>query len=197
MNAEFTLNGTTYEIKRTNYIVKEFEKIKSENHRMSTEDEQGLAILQDKYSRIGRLAERVLELEKKFFETFAKEDEEIYEKAKAHYEKEYADVVKFEAEQNGIAIKAHEQSLDNAKKLVIKALQVDNKGHNIRTLKEATEIWESYEEEVGLESSNEWLTWFINFISGRDNVEENPFVAQAKAKAEQKANMKKGILKAK
>ena len=197
MNATFTSNGNTYEIKRTNYIIKEFDKIKSENHKMSAEDEQGLAILQDKYTRISRLAERVLELESKFYETFAQEDEEIYEKAKAHYEKEYADLVKFEADQNGVAIKAHEQSLDNAKKLVIKALQVDNKGENIRTFEEATEIWEHYEEEVGLASSNEWLTWFINFISGRDNIDENPFVAQAKAKAEQKANMKKGILKAK
>ena len=197
MNASFTTNGNTYEIKRTIYLIKEFDKIKSENHKMNTEDEQGLAILQDKYSRLGRLAERVLELEKKFYETFEKEDEEIYEKAKAHYEKEYADVVKFEAEKNGIAIKAHNQSLDNAKKLVIKALQLNSKGDNVRTFKEATEIWEQYEEEVGLESSNEWLTWFINFISGRDNIDENPFVAQAKAKAEQKANMRKGISKAK
>lgn len=197
MNATFTSNGNTYEIKRTNYLIREFDRIKHENHKLTTEDEQALALIQDKYARIGRLGERVSELEKKFYETFSKEDEEIYERAKTHYEKEYADVVKFEAEQNGVTIKANNQSLDNAKILVILALQVDNKGKNIRTEKEAVEIWETYEEEVGLENSNEWLTWFINFISGGDNIEENPFVTQAKAKAEQKANMRKGILKAK
>lgn len=197
MNATFTVNGNTYEILRTNYLLVQFEKIKQENHGLTAEEEQSLAILQDKYLRIERLAKRVLELEQKFYETFSEADEEIYNRAKAHYEKEYADVVKFEAEQNGISVKAQKNAVDNARRVVIKALQVDNKGNSIRTQEEATEIWNSFVEENGIEGETEWLTWFINFLTGRDKVEDDPFVAQAKAKAEQKAQMKKGILKVK
>ena len=197
MNATFTVNGKTYEILRTNHLILQFENIKQQNQGLTAEEEQGIAILQDKYLRMERLAERVLEVEKRFYETFSQSDEEIYNRAKAHYEKEYAEVVKFEAEQNGVFAKAQKNGRDNARRVVIKALQIDNKGNAIRTEEEATEIWNAFVEEYGIEGEAEWLTWFINFLTGRDKVEDDPFVAQAKAKAEQKANMRKGILKAK
>lgn len=196
MSATFSANGKTYEISRTNYLIAEFDKVKNENRELNSAEEQGLVILQDKYSRIERLAKRVLELENKYYETFNEKDGELYEKAKAVYEKEFAEVTKFEIEQNGITAKAQKNAIGNTRKIVIKALQVDKKGNTIRTEEEAKEIWNSYVEENGTEVENEWLGYFLNYLTGRDKVEDDPFVMQAKAKAEQRANMKKGISKA-
>lgn len=195
MSATFKANGKEYEIKRTNYLIAEFDKIKSENRALNAEEEQGFVLLQDKYMTIERLANRVLELESKYYETFDEKDGAIYEKAKALYEKRLETLAKFEVEQNGIVNKIQKKSRENAKKLVIKALQVDRKGNQIRTEEEAKEIWGYFVEENGQDITDEWLTWFINYITGNDKVEDDPFVAQAKAKAEQKANMRKGISK--
>ena len=197
MSATFTVNGNTYEIIRTNYLIAEFDKIKSENKELSIEENQKLHILTEKMARIKKLTERVVELENKFYETFDKKDEELYERAKAHFEKEYADVVKYELELDGLADKANRNGIKNIERLVIKALQVDRKGNQIRKEQEAKEIWESFVEENGTSVTDEWLAYFMNYITGNDKVEDDPFVTQAKAKAEQKANMRKGILKAK
>ena len=197
MSATFKANGKEYEIKRTNYLIAEFDKIKSENRALNAEEEQGFVILQDKYMAIERLAKRVLELESKYYETFDEKDGAIYERAKAHYEKQLEELAKFEVEQNGIVKKAQKNSVENAKKLVIKALQVDRKGNSIRTEEEANEIWDCFVEDNGQDNTDEWLVWFVNYITGNDKVEDDPFVAQAKAKAEQKAQMRKGISKVK
>lgn len=197
MSATFKANGNTYEIKRTNYLIAEFDKIKNENRTLNAEEEQGLVILQDKYMAIERLAKRVLELENKYYETFDEKDGEIYERAKAHYDKQLEELARLEVTQNGVTLKAQKASIENAKRILIKALQVDRKGNQIRTEQEANEIWDCFVEDNGTESSNEWLVWFINYLTGNDKVEDDPFVSQAKAKAEQKANMRRGISKAK
>ena len=196
MSATFSVNGNTYEIKRTNYLVEEFTRIKNENKDLNIEDNQKLHMLTEKTARLEKLSKRVVELEDKFYETFDPKDEELYKKANEYFEKEYAEAVRFELELNGLTEKATQVGRNNATKLVIKALQVNHKGDTVRTEQEAKDIWNSYVEEVGLENSNEWLSCFLNFVTGRDEIDENPFVTQAKAKAEQKANMRKGILKA-
>jgi hypothetical protein len=83
-------------------------------------------------------------------------------------------------------------------KLIIKALQIDyNTGDEIRTNEEATNIWQSFVDENGKKLALEFILYTMHYIVGTDEETENPFLTQAKAKAEQKANMKNGIVKAK
>ena len=82
-------------------------------------------------------------------------------------------------------------------KLIIKALQINEKGETIRTEEEAEKIWCELVDEYGQISAMEFVAFTLNYIMGADQEIENPFMTQAKAKAEQKANMRKGILKAK
>jgi hypothetical protein len=93
--------------------------------------------------------------------------------------------------------KAQKAAIDNAERLALIALQIGEKGEVIRTYEEAEEIWCSFVDEVGNNAASEWLLYMVNYVAGNDADEENPFVAQAKAKAEQRAeNMKKRIAKA-
>ena len=87
--------------------------------------------------------------------------------------------------------------LDFAEKLVIMGLQYDREGNQIRTFEEANDVWSKLVDEYGKYPAVEFVVYTANYIIGADEEIENPFMTQAKAKAEQKANMKKGILKAK
>lgn len=191
--ASFFVEGKEFIIVRNRYLQAEFDSITKQGNTLTEEEETSYALLQDKYLRLEKLAERVNELEDKYYETFDDADCEIYEKAKAQYDKVYKETVAFELAQNGIAKKVQKVAIDNAEKVVIRALQLDNKGNEIRSKEEAENIWCTYVDEVGKNVATEWLLYFIQYLTGNDNVEDSPFVAQAKAKAEQKANMKQGL----
>ena len=196
--ATFKTNGKTYQIKRNRYLQAELEEIKANNdNALSAQEEKNYTILQDKYATLERLAVKVKELEDKYYETFDEEAGAIYKRAKAHYDEMFEETAQFEVEQNGIAQKMQKVAIDNAEKVVIVALQKDEKGNTIRSEQEATDIWCSYVDEVGQQSAIEWLIYFTNYLVGNDKVDDDPFVAQAKAKAEQRANMRKGLKMAK
>ena len=193
--ATFTTNGKKYEIKRNRYLQAELEEIKSNNEEstLSAQEQKNYAILQDKYSTLEKLAKKVKELEDKFYEKFDEKAGELYDRAKSYYDKVFAETAQFEVEQNGISQKVQKEAIDSAERLVIVALQKDEKGATIRSEEEATNIWCSYVDEAGQQTAIEWLMYFVNYVVGNDSVESDPFVAQAKAKAEQRANMRKGL----
>lgn len=190
----FEVNGQKYEFKRNRFLLSELDKMK-DSRALTNEDEHNFAKLQDMYARLERLAKRVKELEEKLYETFDKADEEIYKRAKAHYDEMFDEVSAFEFEANGVIAKAQKASLDRAEQLVLIALQRGEKGEIVRTYAEAEDVWCSFVDDVGKNVASEWLLYMVNYFAGNDADEENPFVAQAKAKAEQRANMKKGIKK--
>lgn len=193
--AKFSVNGTEYVITRNRYLQAKYEELVEESSTLTKEEQKSYALLEEKYQRLEKLALRVKELEDKYYEYFNEEAGALYEKAKAQYDKLLNETVDFELKQNGIANKVKQSAINNSEQLLIASLQLDNNGNQIRTVEEATEIWCSYVDEVGKSSAVEWLLWFVNYITGNDKVEDDPFVAQAKAKAEQKENMKKGLKK--
>ena len=190
--ASFTANGNTYEIVRNRYLQAEYNRIAEESAGLTPNEERNYAILNEKVARLGKLAEKVNELEDAYYETFDDGAGALYEKAKAQYDKMFAEVVDFELKLDGITKKVQSRAIETAEKVLIRALQLGNDGEEIRTEKEANDIWCGFVDEVGKAMAVEWLLYFITYITGNDAVEEDPFVAQAKAKAEQRANMKKG-----
>ena len=188
----FELDGKRYEIKRNRYLQAEFDKITNQNSSLTEEEEKSFVLLQDKYANLERIAKRAKELEDKYYETFDEEAGKLYERAKAEYNKTLNSVVEFETMQKGIAQKVQNVGLSNAEQIVIRALQIDTDGKEIRTVKEANDIWCDYVDQVGKQTASNWLLYFVSYITGKDE-DDDPFVAQAKAKAEQRANMKKGL----
>lgn len=186
-------NGNTYVIRRTRHILLDIEEMQGSTS-LTEEDNKNFAILQDKYARLEKLSKRVKELEDKYFETFDEADEAIYARAKAQYEMLYAETIEFELKTDGVANKVQKETLNKIELVIIQALCYDNLGNTIRDYGEAEKIWCEFVDFVGKEYATEWLLYTFNYLTGADEgVDNDPFMTQAKAKAEQKANMKKGI----
>lgn len=187
----FEVNGKRYEIKRTRYLQVETEKMKDEIL-LTDEQQVELAKEEDRSNKLRKLTERKNQLYDKYLETFSDEDEALYKKACVAYDNLLDEIGKG----GNISGEQTNKILNIGEKLIIKALQYSDKGDIIRTENEAEEIWRSFVEENGISVAREFVVYTMNYVVGADE-DENPFVAQAKARAEQRANMKKGIKEAK
>lgn len=188
----FEVNGKTYEIKRTRYLQAEFDEMKN-GIEMTDEEQVAYAKEQDFDARLEKLRDRKDELYEKYLETFDEADEEKYNKALAAYNR----LIDEAGQMESVSGKQRKKMLDLGEALIIKALQIDKDGKTIRTEDEAKSIWECFVEENGEVTAVQFVVFTINYIMGGDEDIENPFITQAKAKAEQRANMRKGIVKAK
>lgn len=189
----FELNNKIYVIKRNRYLQAEFDLLQK-NIELTEEEQVEFAREQDFDARLEQMKKRKEELYAKYLETFDEEDEEIYKKAC----KAFNDMLNEASKIQSIGGQHRKKMIDMGEKLIIKALQIDNNtGDQIRTEEEATTIWQSFVDENGKKLAIEFILYTMNYIVGIDEESENPFMTQAKAKAEQKANMKKGIVKAK
>lgn len=189
----FEINNEVYVIKRNRYLQAEFDLLQKT---LELTDDEQLAFEkeQDFDARFEKLKKRKDELYAKFLETFDEKDEQIYKKASEAYE----NMLKEASATESVGAKQRKKMIDMGEKLIIKALQIDyNTGDEIRTNAEATNIWQSFVDENGKKLALEFILYTMHYIIGTDEETENPFLTQAKAKAEQKANMKNGIVKAK
>lgn len=186
----FEVNGKRYEIKRTRYLQAEFDAMKSDLE-MTEEEQIAYAKGQEIEARIEKLRDRKNELYDKWLETFDEKDEALYNKACAAFNALLDEVGGMESQ----SAKQRKRMVDLGEKLIIKSLQIGGDGKTIRTEEDAKEIWASFVEDVGQQTTIQFVVFTVNYILGGDEDVENPFVAQAKAKAEQRANMKKGIAK--
>ena len=189
----FEINNEVYVIKRNRYLQAEFDLLQKT---LELTDDEQLAFEkeQDFDARFEKLRKRKDELYSKFLETFDEKDEQIYKKASEAYE----NMLKEASATESVGAKHRKKMIDMGEKLIIKALQIDyNTGDEIRTNEEATNIWQSFVDENGKKLALEFILYTMHYIVGTDEETENPFLTQAKAKAEQKANMKNGIVKAK
>lgn len=188
----FEVNGKTYEIKRTRYLQAEFDEMKN-GIEMTDEEQVAYAKEQDFDARLEKLRDRKDELYEKYLETFDEADEEKYNKALAAYNR----LIDEAGQMESVSGKQRKRMIDMGERLIIKALQIDKDGKTIRAEDEAKSIWECFVEENGEVTAVQFVVFTINYIMGGDEDIENPFITQAKAKAEQRANMRKGIVKAK
>jgi hypothetical protein len=187
----FEINGNRYEIKRNRYIQAEFDEMKR-GVEMTSEEETAYIREQEFNDRLEKLRARKDELYAKYLETFAEEDEKLYRKACIAFDKLISEASGVES----IEVKQRNKLVNMGEKLIIKALTLDSEGRVVMSNDEAKTIWETFVEENGQRVSIEFIVFTLNYIMGSDNDVENPFIAQAKAKAEQRANMRKGIAKA-
>lgn len=187
----FEVGGKKYVIKRTRYLQAEFDEMK---RRASIDDNDDIEYIREKelIEQANRLGERKEELYEKFLETFSDEDEAKYNKACEAYDKLLVRL----SETKGVIAKNRRQMMDIGVEIILKSLQTNEDGETIRTEDEAKNIWHDFRVEFGDMIVNDFIIFTLNYIIGNDEENENPFIAQAKAKAEQKANMKKGISKA-
>lgn len=187
----FEVNGKRYEIRRTRYLTAELDKWNNEI-KMTDEEESESVKEQAKLDNLEKLAKRKEELYEKYLETFSQEDEEIYNKSCVAYEK----LVDELAKSKNVVGKQRKKTIDCAEKLIIRALQLDEKGNETCSDEEAKEIWCTFVEEVGKSVAVEFVVYTANYILGGDEEEnENPFLKAQRTKMEKKLEQRKGLSK--
>jgi hypothetical protein len=188
----FEIDGNRYTIKRNRYLQAEFDEMKK-SRSFSDDEELEYVREQELSEQLEKLSKRKDELYDKYLETFDEEDEAKFNKANMAYDI----LLQKLAESKGVIAKKRKELIEIGEALIIKALTLNDNGETIRTQNEAEHIWARFREEFGEVTKMEFVIFTINYIVGNDDDDTvNPFIAQAKAKAEQKANMKKGIAKA-
>lgn len=188
----FEIDGNRYTIKRNRYLQAEFDEMKK-SREFRDDEELEYVREQELNEQLEKLSKRKDELYDKYLETFDEEDEAKFNKANMAYDI----LLQKLAETKGITAKKRNELIEMGEALIIKALMVNENGDTIRNQEEANQIWSRFREEFGEVTKIEFVIFTINYIVGNDDDDTvNPFIAQAKAKAEQKANMKKGIAKA-
>ncbi len=190
----FEVNGKRYEIKKTRYLLAEYDKL-SEDSGLSKEDKANAIKAQSLIGDIQRYAEKTKELEEKYFETFDDEDERKYLKAKELYNKALNELTVLETE-TGSTVRVQKASIDILEKIAIKGLAEQ---YFAMDEEKAKSVWESYVDTLPNQNmATEWLNGMAECLFGNDEVEDNSFLAQMRKAAEEKANNRKnGIKKAK
>lgn len=188
----FELNGQRYEIKRTRYLLAEYDKL-GEESQLSNEDKANAIKAQSLIGDIQKYAEKTKELEEIYFETFNDDDERKYLKCKSLYELKLEELTQLEVE-SGSTSKLQKAGIDLLEKIAIKGLA--EQYFNFDESKAQT-IWEQYADKIGNNATIEWLTGMSECLFREDEeVEENSFLSQMRKKAEQQAiNRKNGIKK--
>lgn len=186
----FELNGIRYEIKRTRYILAEYDKL-GEQSQLSSEDKENAIKAQSLMADIQKYGEKTEELENKYFETFDDEDERKYLKAKALRDNAIQQLAKLEAE-TGSTNRLQKAGVDLLEKVVIKALA--EQYFNFDEQK-AQSIWEQYVDTIENKAEVvEWLSAMSECLFKEDDeVQENSFLAQMRQKAEEKAKHRRNI----
>lgn len=179
----FEVNGQRYEIKRTRYLLAEYDKL-GEQTDLSNEDKVNAVKTQNIIADIRKYAEREQELWEKFCETADDEDERKYLKFKELREKatrEYADF-------NDSATKLQKAGLDILENIVIKGIAEQYHMDEAS----AEKIWCAYVDKVGKNKAAEWLGYMSEALFNNDEEEEdNSFLSQMRKRAEQKATRRK------
>lgn len=182
----FEVDGKRYEIKRTRYLLAEYDKLRNSAN-LSKEDKVNAVKAQSIIAEVQKWGKRKDELDARFAETFDSEDERKYLKAKELYDNALEELTKLEVESGSIA-KSQKQGIDILEKTAILGLS-EQYDMNYDTAK-AT--WEKYVDTVGNEQATEWLSEMSECLFGSDDeVDENSFLAQMRNRRENKANIRR------
>ena len=185
----FELNGIRYEIKRTRYLLAEYDKLADEST-LSNQDKENAVKAQSLMADIQRYSLKTQELEEKYFETFDDEDERKYLKAKALRDNAIQELARFEAE-TGSTNRLQKAGVDLLEKIAIKGLAEQYfDGDEAK----AQNLWEEYVDSVGNNNEIvEWLSAMSECLFSDDEVEENSFLSQMRKRAEEKAQNRRNI----
>ena len=186
----FDLNGNRYEVKKTRYLLAEYDKL-AENSTLSAEDKANSVKAQAIIADVKKYGILTQEMWDKFTETFDDEDERKYLKAKSLYDNALQALTDLEV-QTGSTVRVHKECINILEKVAIKGLA---ENHNLDE-KEATKVWEEYVQVVGKNKAVEWLeNMSVCLFENTDEEDENDFLSQMRKKAEEKANNRRNGLR--
>ena len=194
INPYFEVKGTTYEIKRTRYLEAEYDKITT-NSKLSAEQETIFADYIKLESEYNEIIEKFKIAKDDYFaNVLDKEKKEIYLAFKELSDEKYKEIRKFNIDNPEFSLKDIQSlAYENGLKLLYVALQEQYS----LSEKQAKLVWEDFVDHFGTLVATEWILEMVKTLFEKDEEEENPFLQQAKAKAIQRMEHRKGLAKIK
>ena len=189
LNPSFVVDGNTYEIRRTRYLECQYEQISQENN---FTDEQQALLAQGTKLRMEyeELAEQFRPIKEQHFANMR--DKELtaeYKAFKEELDELYKALTDFEINHKEVSMSALQKvAVDKAERLLILALCEQ---HNLDEEK-AKEVWCKYVDEIGVATASEWVMFMLDALFNEEETND-PFLKQARAKAELKAEQRKGL----
>lgn len=193
LNPFFEVDGKKYEIVRTRAVECEYEKIREQNQ---LNDEQ--VSLTNDYAKLMLEYEEILEKfktakEEYFEDVLNKDKKEIYKAFKELSDEKYNEMKEFELKNKNFSLNdVQELAYQNGVKLLTFAL---TEQCNL-TEEQAVEVWDKFVNHFGNDTAKEWISLMVQILFDRED-DENPFLAQARAKQLQKMEQRKGLSKVK
>lgn len=193
LNPSFVVDGKKYEIKRTRYLECQYEQISEQN---AFTDEQQTLLAKGTKLRMEyeELAEQFRPIKEKHFANMR--DKELtaeYKAFKEELDELYKELTDFEIRHKEVSMSALQKvAVDKAEKLLILALCEQ---YNLDE-KTASEVWCKYVDEIGVATASEWVMFMLDALFNEEETTD-PFLKQARAKAEMRAEQRKGLSKVK
>lgn len=194
----FEVEGQTYEIVRTRALECEYEKITKQSS-LSEQDERAFADYIKLQAETEELAEKFRTAKEDFYNDVLDEEKEkkflAFEKL---YNRKYQEIIDFTTTHKDFSTqKVEEIAMDNGVKLFVLALsQKYAMSHD-----EAKSVWEKFRdflsEKYGMQSPREWILTMVRELFEGEEEETDPFLKQARAKAQQRMEQRKGLSKIK
>lgn len=185
----FVVDGKTYEINRTRYLECQYEQISEQN---AFTDEQQTLLAKGTKLRMEyeELAEQFRPIKEKHFANMR--DKELtaeYKAFKEELDELYKELTDFEILHKEVSMSALQKvAVDKAEKLLILALCEQ---YNLDE-KTASEVWCKYVDKIGVATASEWVMFMLDALFNEEETTD-PFLKQARAKAELKAEQRKGL----
>ena len=194
INPYFEVNGKTYEIKRTRFLESEYEKITKASP-LTAEQESMFADyikLEGEYTEI---VQKFKEAKDAYFDDVTDEKKKaVYQAFKELNDEKYNEMKNFELSRPSFSLRdMQEQAYNNGVKLLYIAL----KEQYGLTEEKAIAVWDNFVEHFGKQTSMEWILVMVQSLFSNDEDEQDPFLAQARAKAQQRMEQRKGLAKIK
>lgn len=194
----FEVEGQTYEIVRTRALECEYEKITKQSS-LSEQDERAFADYIKLQAETEELAEKFRMAKEDFYNDVLDEEKEkkflAFEKL---YNRKYQEIIDFTTTHKDFSTqKVEEIAMDNGVKLFVLAL---SQKYGINQ-DEAKSVWEKFRdflsEKYGMQSPREWILTMVRELFEGEEEETDPFLKQARAKAQQRMEQRKGLSKIK
>jgi hypothetical protein len=180
------VNGVTYEIDKTRYILAEYNKM-GEEADLTEEDKVATVEFQSLIKDVKKYGEKLKELEAKYFETFDEEDERKYFKMKELYDRASKAVAMLQVSSDAFD-RLQRKSIDNLERIAIKAIAEQ---HFNMDIAKATELWTSFVDYKGKGYVTEWLLSMSDCLfNDEEERESDPFLSKVRAKSNNKKFVK-------
>ena len=195
INPYFEVNGKTYEIKRTRFLESEYDKITKASP-LSAEQESIFADyikLEGEYTEI---VDKFKEAKDNYFADVTDEKKKaIYQAFKELNDEKYNEIKNFELNHENFSLKdIQEMAYNNG----VKVLYIALKEQYGLTEEKATAVWNDFIEHFGKQTSMEWILVMVQSLFSNDEEDEqDPFLKQARAKAKQRMEQRRGLTKIK